>query len=316
MLNQIIQSIKESESSGLILGTDNEFLTGFSGNKLVGSLQRLTSLFSENKDTCYLEVGVFQGLTLLSVANAIPSINCYGIDNFAQFDIKGENFGIVKNRIEKLGLQNATVINRDYEDALETLADAIGINKKVGVYFIDGPHDYRSQLMCLELALPYLHENAVIIIDDSNYKHVRQANRDFLITHPEYKLVFEAYTKCHPVNMTRTEEEDARKGWWNGVNIIVKDIDNQLKPMYPPTKRSRIPYENEHDIHALKIAEAAPQAVAIIQSIYEINFPKVLHNVFSFYKAIGKYNHMFKTRYKVLNTYSADLPASNYNNLV
>ncbi|MFN5953970.1 MAG: class I SAM-dependent methyltransferase [Dolichospermum sp.] len=315
MLNQIIEAIKEAESTGLITNSNNDVLTGFSGNKLVGSLQRLTSLFSENKDTCYLEVGVFQGLTLLSVANACPSVNCYGIDNFAQFDPKGENFGIVKSRMEKLGLENASIINKDYEDALETLGDKLD-HKKVGIYFIDGPHDYRSQLMCLELALPYLHDDAVIIVDDCNYKHVRQANRDFLVTHPDYKLVFEAYTKCHPVNMTLTEEENARKGWWNGVNIFVKDLKNKLKPMYPPTERSRILYENEHNIHALRIAELAPQALNIALSIHEMNFPRTLRNIFRFYKAVGPYRHSFKTRYRGINTYSADLTTSNYNSLV
>ncbi|MEH1983305.1 MAG: class I SAM-dependent methyltransferase [Nostoc sp.] len=315
MLNQIIEAIKEAESTGLISTSNNDVLTGLSGNKLVGSLQRIAALFSENKDTCYLEVGVFQGLTLLSVANACPSVTCYGIDNFAQFDPKGENFGIVKSRMDKLGIENARLLNKDYEDALETLEVAIG-EKKVGLYFIDGPHDYRSQLMCLELALPYLHDNAVIIIDDSNYKHVRQANRDFLVTHPEYKLVFEAYTKCHPVNMTKTEEEDTRKGWWNGVNIIVKDLENKLKPMYPPTERSRILYENEHNIHALKIAELAPQSVAIIQSLYEVNLPRTLLNIFKFYQALRHNAHLFKNRYRVVNTYSADLPTSNYNTLV
>ena len=49
MLNQIIEAIKEAESTGLITNSNNDVLTGFSGNKLVGSLQRLTSLFSENK---------------------------------------------------------------------------------------------------------------------------------------------------------------------------------------------------------------------------------------------------------------------------
>lgn len=315
MLNQIIQAIKDAESNGLVPETDNEVLTGLSGNKLVGSLQRLASLFSEDKNTCYLEVGVFQGLTLLSVANSSPNLICYGIDNFAQFDLKGENFGIVKSRKEKLGLQNASVINKDYEDALETLGTEIG-DKKVGIYFIDGPHDYRSQLMCLELAVPYLHENAVIIIDDCNYKHVRQANRDFLVTHPEYKLVFEAYTKCHPVNMTRAEEKDTRQGWWNGVNIIVRDVENKLKVMYPPTERSRVLYENEHNVHATKIAEVAPQAVALMQSIYEINVPRVLLNIFRFSKGVWQYNNLFKKRYRIVNTYSGDLPTSNYNNLV
>jgi predicted O-methyltransferase YrrM len=315
MLSQIINSIKEADSTGLILGTSHEILSGFSGKKLVGCLQRLASLFSENKDTCYLEIGVFQGLTLLSVANACPGLACYGIDNFAQFDPKGENLGIVKSRMEKLDLQNSNIINKDYEDALEALEETIG-QTKVGVYFIDGPHDYRSQLMCLELALPYLHENVVILIDDSNYKHVRQANRDFLVTHPEYKLVFESYTECHPVNMTQVQENDARNGWWNGVNVIVKDRDNKLKPMYPPTERERTLYENENNIHATKIAELAPHAVNIMQSIYEINLPITLVRIFRFYKLLGRYHFSFKNRFKTLNTYSSELPTSNYNHLV
>ncbi|NJO31723.1 MAG: hypothetical protein HC874_32360 [Richelia sp. SL_2_1] len=129
MLSQIIEAIKNAESNGLIAGTDTDVLTGLSGDKLVGSLQRLASLFSEDKNTCYLEVGVFQGLTLLSVANSCPNLTCYGIDNFAQFDPKGENFGIVKNRQEKLGLENANIINKDYEDALETLKTKSVIKK-------------------------------------------------------------------------------------------------------------------------------------------------------------------------------------------
>ena len=94
------------------------------------------------------------------------------------FDPEKKNLSIVEERLTKLQLDNAFIINNDYEDALENLRHTIG-DKKIGVYFIDGPHDYRSQLMCLELALPYLHEQAVIIVDDSNYRNVRQANRDF-----------------------------------------------------------------------------------------------------------------------------------------
>ena len=314
MLSQIIEAIKNAESYGLIPKTNNEVLTGLSGDKLVGSLQRLTSLFSQNNNTCYLEVGVFQGLTLLSVANSCPNITCYGIDNFAQFDPKGENFGIVKSRREKLGLKNANIINKDYEEALETLSNEIE-DKKIGVYFVDGPHDYRSQLMCLELALPYLHENAVIIVDDSNYNHVRQANRDFLKTHPEYKLLFEAYTKCHPINMSKAEEQKTKKGWWNGVNIIVRDIEQLLQPMYPPTERSRILYENEHIIHASKIAEVAPEAVAFMQSIYDLNLVKAVSNFLNFYRSVEKYQYLFQNRYQGINTYSSNLPSSNYNNL-
>ncbi|MBK7410887.1 MAG: class I SAM-dependent methyltransferase [Saprospirales bacterium] len=88
---------------------ENDILTGFSGKKLVGTLQRLARQFV-TPEQCYLEIGVFQ---------------------------------------------YATVINQDYEDALENLKTHIG-EKKVGLFFIDGPHDYRSQLMCLLLIQPFL----------------------------------------------------------------------------------------------------------------------------------------------------------------
>ena len=298
MLHLIIQAIKNAESNGLASKSADRILTGLSGDKLVGSLQRLAYLFSEDKNSCYLEVGVFQGLTLLSVANASPKLACYGIDNFAQFDPKGENFLIFQNRKKRLNLENTNIINKDYEDALELLKAEIG-EKKVGVYFIDGPHDYRSQLMCLELSLPHLHKNAVIIIDDSNYEHVRQANKDFLVTHPEYKLLFEAYTKCHPMNMTEVEKEKAKIGWWNGVNIIVRDLENKLEPMYPPTRKSRILYENEHIVHSMKIAEVSPQAVAVLQSLYEMNFLKILRNILQFYQSIKEHKSLFNNRYQI-----------------
>ncbi len=206
MIAEIIKVIEESEKIGLCDNTLPDILSGFSGEKLVGLMERLAGLYRGDENICYLEVGVYQGLTLLSVAAANLNIKCYGIDNFAFFDPQGKNIEIIKERQSKLNIANAFLIEKDYEDALESLSEHIK-NQKVGVYFIDGPHDYRSQLMCLELVLPYLSNHSVIIVDDSNYSHVRQANRDFLKTHPSLKLIFEAYTSSHPLNMTPEDKK-------------------------------------------------------------------------------------------------------------
>jgi hypothetical protein len=64
MLDDIIKVIQESETTGLLKGNDDVELAGFSGTKLLGTLQRLVKLFSTQGNTCYLEIGVFQGLTL------------------------------------------------------------------------------------------------------------------------------------------------------------------------------------------------------------------------------------------------------------
>ena len=325
-IDKIIKAIEDAESYGLVKDTENDILTGYSGEKLMGTLQRLSCLFSEEKDVCYLEVGVYQGLTLLSTANVCHHLPCYGIDNFS-LDPEKKNFSIVSERIKKLGLTNVGIINQDYEDALQDLETYIG-DQKIGVYFVDGPHDYRSQLMCLQLVMPYLHENAVIIVDDSNYRHVRQANRDFLVTHPKFKLAFEAYAPCHPSNMPPAQQEETRKSWWNGVNILVRDIGQELQPMFPPTERSRNLYENEHIIHASYLSELTPQLLYFIHHIYNEYYLKdqdfALERVSD---CLSKFEVLFgniklyleqqkrlgKQLYVSMNTFSEYLPSPNYN---
>jgi len=266
-INDMIEAILTAEEKGLLKTEKQQVLKGFSGEKVIGLLQRFSTLFAEEEKVCYLEVGVFQGLTLLSVASACPRICCYGIDNFAQFDQDKKNYSIILKQKKELGVKNAHLINRDYEDALLNLDKYIG-DKKIGVYFVDGPHDYRSQLMCLELILPYLHEKAVIIVDDCNYLHIRQANHDFLVTHPEYKLLFETYTRCHPNHMSPEENQEVQKGWWNGINVLVRDRDNELDPLFPMTERDRTVFVNEHSVHAHFLADLVPATLNTIYDLY------------------------------------------------
>lgn len=275
-------------------------LTGFSGEKLLSSLINLSKL-NLNEDKVYLEVGVFQGLSLLSLANNIGHSSAFGIDNFAFFDKDGKNEGIVKDRIKKLNLKNVKLINCDYEDALENLDKYIG-SKKVGLFFIDGPHDYRSQLMCLLLIQPYLSDDAIIVIDDCNYRHVRQANRDFLKTNNMYKLFFEAYTRSHPTNMNADDLEKAKKGWWNGVNIIVRDKENVLNEKYPETLRDRTLYENEHILCTQKYPLILTKLIRMnnfFGYLFSSRFRKKIPNYY-----IGQYDN--------LNTYSEEIASNDF----
>ncbi|MCH9017297.1 MAG: class I SAM-dependent methyltransferase [Chloroflexi bacterium] len=116
----------------------------------------------------------------------------------------GENKKIVTGRLEKFGVANAALIDSDFEDAFEGLDTHLG-GRKVGVYFIDGPHDYRSQMVCLLAGLKHLHDRAVIVIDDANYPDVRQSTADFLAGHPDFKMVFEAYSPAHPANLNEVD---------------------------------------------------------------------------------------------------------------
>lgn len=296
------EAIRMANEHGLLEQEQSDVLTGFSGEKLVGAIQRLIEAQKNLKNTCYLEVGVFQGLTLLSAALANPDKACFGVDNFSFFNEENENHEIVKKRIEKLRLPNANIIDSGFEEAFSNLENHLG-GRKIGVYFIDGPHDYRSQLTCLMFAKPYLADHAVILVDDSNYQHVRQANADFLRTFDEFALLFEAYTPAHPANLNDEKKSRALEGWWNGLNILVHDPDHILKRELPETG-SRDLYYDSHEVFRHEFAGIA----------YPIM--KGLSDVLDGKQEIGKVLDMAKLYrrensqaiYKHRNTYSSHLP--------
>ena len=282
-------------------------LTGFSGKKMLKALQYFCQLFKGQPDVCYVEVGVFQGLTLLSTAGANPEMPCYGIDNFLQLDPEKKNLNTVQERQKTLSIANAHIINQDYEDALLNLGKHIG-NKKIAVYFIDGPHDYRSQLVCLLLAKPYLAENAIIVIDDSNYRHVRLANADFLVSHPNFKLVYESYTSKHPQNMTAAQQTEALEGWWDGINIMVRDEQQLLPQMLPTTHRNRELYVNDHIIHSARLSVLAPHLLNAFNFWVKNNWWGALKALSGAFKHYKNRKHEFEGLFDDVNTHSGQIP--------
>ena len=102
-LTDVLQCIRDSEESGLLFEDKTKILDGLSGLKTIGALQRFCRLFEGDPTACYLEIGVYQGLSLLSVASNIAHFPCVGIDNFSILDPERKNLDIVLSRIEKLG---------------------------------------------------------------------------------------------------------------------------------------------------------------------------------------------------------------------
>ena len=296
--------IQEASNTGLL--TTAKEVTGFSGKKVVGTLQRISKLQASAGHGCYLEIGVFQGMTLISVASVLRDTPAYGIDNFSQLDTGKENEGIVLRRMEINNLGNVRLINSDYEAALVDLNRFIG-NEKVGTYFIDGPHDYRSQLNCLELIKPHLSALAVIIVDDSNYNHVRMANRDFLLANRQFKMLFEAYTDQHPMNMNEKSVQGARDGWWNGVNIIVFDPHNELSEMLPIASLDRELFLNDHIIHSERYGFLAPQAVRFFEHLLSLKLLSALKLFFVITAIALRRRRELGKRHQSMNTFSDNL---------
>jgi predicted O-methyltransferase YrrM len=306
-LNAVLTSIKTTCMQGML--HEHAELTGFSGKKVIGALQRIArEVVDEN--TVYVEVGVFQGLSLLSVGKSLRAGHAIGIDNFAYFDKDGKNYDIVKQRQQKLGLNNVQVINQDFEKALQGL-DSVLAGRKVSLFFLDGPHDYRSQLMGLLLIKPLLAEGAVIVVDDSNYRHVRQANRDFLIANPEFKLIFETYTVGHPATLKGDDRKEVEDGWWNGLNVFFHDATDQIRKVsYPPVFEDKTLFENEHIVHGFKYPAEIPRFLDLILSIESKRPIRSIHHLIKLF--FRKRNKKFDGTSSLRNTFSENLSSEHF----
>jgi protein O-GlcNAc transferase len=161
----------------------------------------------------YCEVGCFQGATLMGALLGHPNCLAYAVDNFSEFDPLGDNERVLLNNLTAYGLQRQV---RFQNLAFEQFF--LGLRRtqaRIGVYFYDGAHEYRSQLLGLLLAAPVLAERALIVVDDSNCASVKQASRDFLAVRSECRLLLDLPT--------------LRNGdctFWNGLHVLGWDANS------------------------------------------------------------------------------------------
>ena len=165
-------------------------------------------------DEVYCEVGCFQGATLIGALINHPDCIAYAVDNFSRFDESGENFEILNKNLSKFDLDEQVIFcNQDFEEFFFELKE-IQPAPKIGVYLYDGAHDYRSQLLGLLLVRPFLADKALIIVDDSNWSSVQQANCDFMAAHAQFKLLLDLPTPT-----------DGHGTFWNGLHVFSWDVN-------------------------------------------------------------------------------------------
>jgi hypothetical protein len=282
-----------------------ETLTGFSGERLLACLHGLTAALCDEQRV-YLEIGVFQGLTLLSNSKVNPGIACLGIDNFSLFNEGKDNFEIVRLRMSQLGVHNAIIINKDFEEALHGLESDLG-TRKIGVFFVDGAHDYRSQLVSLLKAKPHLAEGCAIVVDDANYAHVRQANADFLRSHPDFALLMEAYTPGHMANLIGEDRVAASAGFWNGVNVMFHDPEHRVPRAFPREESKELHFQS-HDVFRHEFGELAFPALKAIQESLD-DSGAGLDSLAAIRQVFAEQRRRHPERFRHQNTGSRDLPS-------
>lgn len=157
-------------------------------------------------DEVYVNVGVWQGFTLLSGMIDNPTQKCIGVDNWSEFGSPKHAF---HQRFNQYKSENHRFFNMDYSEYFSRVHQ-----EPIGVYCYDGHHSYKDQLMALEIAEPFFSKNCIILVDDTNPGHcgARQATLDFISNRKNgYKLLMDTVTisRGHPT-------------FWNGIMIVQK----------------------------------------------------------------------------------------------
>jgi protein O-GlcNAc transferase len=166
------------------------------------ALVNLAARFLEPGES-YVEVGVWQGRSLIAAGLGNDTADLVGIDTFRFRE--GSREELLEN-LRRFEVDRAALLEGD---ALELLRAGALAGRSVGVYYYDAAHNYQSQLDALRLVEPQLAGRALMIVDDSDWLEVGAATRDYVAGQPNARILLEI--------------EGSGRGqpqWWEGAQLV------------------------------------------------------------------------------------------------
>jgi Methyltransferase domain len=160
----------------------------------------------------YVEVGSYYGASLIGAMRGNPG-DFVAIDRFS-FDVaevRGRKLppasrAGLEESLRRFGEEHATILEGDAFELVE--GGALG-DRRVGVWYYDGPHDYASQLRGLGMVEPWLADEALLVVDDYDWDEVRGGTADYLAAQPHAELL-----------VAIPGEEGGQPWWWDGVAVL------------------------------------------------------------------------------------------------
>lgn len=155
----------------------------------------------------YVEVGSYRGTSLVAALRGNDA-DAVAIDDFSLGDGSREQLEGNLARFDLAG--RPTILEGDFQQVLR--GDALG-GRRIGVYYYDAGHSYEQQLAGLRLVEPHLADQALLIVDDSDWERVERADRDYLASQPQARLAFDI-----------PGDEKGFPHWWKGVHVIAWSV--------------------------------------------------------------------------------------------
>lgn len=159
----------------------------------------------------YLEIGTWQGRTLLSAAMHNRDRLCVACDKFRVFG-RYTGFGFRARRalgrnLRRYAADRAAI--HFYDMPSSRFFARRRFDGTVGVFFYDGDHTYRGTRDSIAAGARWLSDRAALIVDDWNVPRIRQATFDGLQDASIRILWHRALDGDHTENT-----------WWNGLGVF------------------------------------------------------------------------------------------------
>jgi predicted O-methyltransferase YrrM len=150
----------------------------------------------------YVEAGSYRGASLIAASYGKRG-DFVGIDDFSLQEGSRE---LLAAHLEAFGCRHATVLEGDVFEVLESSALA---GRRVGAYYYDAAHGPEQQLAGLRLIEPYLAEEALLIVDDTDWDRVAEAVDTYLASQTRARELLRIEGKSH-----------GAPSWWEGMRVL------------------------------------------------------------------------------------------------
>lgn len=190
---------------------------GMASPKKLKLLNAAVRFLPQDGSECYLEVGTFQGKSLIGALLGNPQRLAVACDNFTLFDNPAapQNKITVERNLTRYGLTGQVrLYDCDFQALLATWhAKSL---PRVGVYFYDGAHDEESQYLGIRLIEGLLADPAIVLVDD--WRHAPDSN-----SYAEMgtrRAIAESANRWRLEHVFTARHNGDVGEWWNGVGLL------------------------------------------------------------------------------------------------
>lgn len=186
---------------------------GMSSPRVCQFLNRLVASMDPGEH--YLEIGSWQGLTLLSAAHGNSGRLCVACDKFRLFG-RYTGFGFRARRaflgnLERYAKGRAAI--QFHEMPSSRFFRERRVDGPIGVYFYDGDHSYRGTRQSIAAGARWLSPRAVVLVDDWNVKRIRAATLDGF-RDAAVRILWSRELEGDHTDTT----------WWNGLGVFYVEV--------------------------------------------------------------------------------------------